>query len=89
MPVLTTACTGGGNDVEAKTIVYRILAFSLLAIMLAIFMALWRLALAYRRMLIKNRELFELIHRNQQREVRDIQRLARQTEQERTISYQK
>ena len=34
VPVLTTACTGGGNDVEAKTIVYRILAFSLLAIML-------------------------------------------------------
>ena len=78
VPVLTTACTGGGNDVEAKTIVYRILAFSLLAIMLAIFMALWRLALAYRRMLIKNRELFE----------RDIQRLARQTEQERTPNEQ-
>ena len=86
--VLTTACTGGGNDVEAKTIVYRILAFSLLAIMLAIFMALWRLALAYRRMLIKNRELFELIHRKQRREVRDIQRLARQTEQERTPNEQ-
>ena len=88
VPVLTTACTGGGNDVEAKTIVYRILAFSLLAIMLAIFMALWRLALAYRRMLIKNRELFELIHRKQRREVRDIQRLARQTEQERTTNEQ-
>ena len=88
VPVLTTACTGGGNDVEAKTIVYRILAFSLLAIMLAIFMALWRLALAYRRMLIKNRELFELIHRKQRREVRDIQRLARQTEQERTPNEQ-
>ena len=59
-----------------------------LAIMLAIFMALWRLALAYRRMLIKNRELFELIHRKQRREVRDIQRLARQTEQERTPNEQ-
>ena len=53
-----------------------------------IFMALWRLALAYRRMLIKNRELFELIHRKQRREVRDIQRLARQTEQERTPNEQ-
>ena len=49
---------------------------------------LWRQALAYRRMLIKNRELFELIHRKQRREVRDIQRLARQTEQERTPNEQ-
>ena len=36
----------------------------------------------------KNRELFELIHRKQRREVRDIQRLARQTEQERTPNEQ-
>ena len=39
-------------------------------------------------MLIKNRELFELIQREQQREVRNIQRLARQPEQQRTSNEQ-
>ena len=38
----------------AQQIVYRILAFSLLAIMLVIFMALWRLALAHRRMFVNS-----------------------------------
>ena len=72
------------KDEEAKTTIYRILAFSLVAIMLIILVALWRLAIAHRRMLIKNRELFELIQREQCREVRDIQRIARQPLQERT-----
>lgn len=72
------------KDEEAETTFYRILAFSLVAIMLIILVALWRLAIAHCRVLIKNRELFELIQREQQREVRDIQRLARQPEQERT-----
>ena len=68
--------------------VYRILAFSLLAIMLVIFMALWRLVLAHRRMLVNNRELYELIQREQLREVRDIQRIVRQPEKERTPNEQ-
>ena len=72
------------KDEEAKTTVYRILAFSLLAIMVVIFIALWRLAIAHRRMLVKNRELFDLIQREQRREVRDIERIARQPEKERT-----
>ena len=76
------------KDEEAKTTVYRILAFSLVASMLIILVALWRLVIAHRRMLIKNRELFELIQREQQREVRDIQRIARQPEQERTPNEQ-
>ncbi len=76
------------KDEEAKSTVYRILAFSLLAIMVVIFMALWRLALAHRRMLVKNRELYELIQREQWREVRDIQRIVRQPEKERTPNEQ-
>ena len=76
------------KDEEAKTTVYRILAFSLVAIMLIILVALWRLAIAHRRMLIKNRELFELIQCEQQREVRDIQRLAPQPELELTPNEQ-
>ena len=72
------------KDEEAKTTVYRILAFSLVAIMLVILVALWRLAIAHRHVLVKNRELFDLIQREQQREVRDIERIARQPEQERT-----
>ncbi len=76
------------KDEEAKTTVYRILAFSLVAIMFIILVALWRLAIAHRRVLIKNRELFELIQREQQREVRNIQRLARQPEQQRTSNEQ-
>ena len=76
------------KDEEAKSTVYRILAFSLLAIMLVIFMALWRLALAHRRMFVKNRELYELIQREQLREVRDIQRIVRQPEKERTPNEQ-
>lgn len=76
------------KDEEAKSTIYRILAFSLLAIMVVIFMALWRLVLAHRRMLVKNRELYELIQREQLREVRDIQRIVRQPEKERTPNEQ-
>ncbi len=76
------------KDEEAKTTAYRILAFSLVAIMLIILVALWRLTIAHRRVLFKNRELFELIQREQQREVHDIQRLARQPEQQRTPNEQ-
>ena len=76
------------KDEEAKITVYRILAFSLVAIMLIILVALWRLVIAHRRLLVKNRELFELIQREQQRKVRDIQRIARQPERERTPNEQ-
>lgn len=76
------------KDEETKTTVYRILAFSLISIMLVILVGLWRLAIAHRRMLIKNRELFEIIQREQQREVRDIERIARQPEKERTPNEQ-
>ena len=76
------------KDEEAKAAAYRILAFSLVAIMLVILVALWRLAIAHRRMLIKNRELYELIQREQQREVRDIQLITRLPEPERTPSEQ-
>ena len=76
------------KDEEAKTTVYRILAFSLVAIMLIILVALWRLAIAHRRMLFKNRELFELIQREQRREVRDIERIVRQPKQQRTPNEQ-
>ena len=72
------------KDEEAKATVYRILAFSLVAIMLVILVALWRLVIAHRRVLVKNRELYELIQREQRHEVRDIERIARQPEQERT-----
>ena len=72
------------EESQAKITIYRILAFSFFAIMIVIFVALWRMAIAYRRVLIKNRELFDLIQREQRREVRDIQRLVRQPEQERT-----
>ena len=73
---------------HAQSTVYRVLAFSHIVIMLIIFVALWRLALAYRRMLAKNRELYELIRREQQREVHDIQRIARQPEKKHTSNEQ-
>jgi AraC-like DNA-binding protein len=76
------------KDEATKTAVYRILAFSLVAIMLIILIALWRLTIAHRRVLVKNRELLDLIQREHQREVRDIQRIARQPEQHRTPNEQ-
>ena len=72
------------EESQAKITIYRILAFSFFAIMIVIFVALWRLAIAHRREVIKNRELYDLIQHEQLREVREIQRLARQPEQERT-----
>lgn len=72
------------KDEEMKTTIYRILSFSLVAITIVILFALWRLALAHRRVLIKNRELYDLIVREQRREESDIQRLENQPEQERT-----
>ena len=68
--------------------IYRILAFSLVAIMLAIIISLWRLAIAHRRMLFKNHELYEVILREQRREVRDILRIAEQPKARRTPSEQ-
>ena len=72
------------EESQAKITIYHILAFSFFAIMIVIFVALWRLAIAHRREVIKNRELYDLIQHEQLREVREIQRLARQPEQERT-----
>ncbi len=72
------------KDEEAKATIYRILAFSLMAIVLVVIIALWRLAIAHRHVLIKNRELYEVVQLEQQHEVHDIQRIARQSEQERT-----
>ena len=76
------------KDEEAKAAVYRILAFSLVAIMLIILAALWRLAIAHRRVVMKNRKLYELILHEQQRVEHDIQDIARQPEQERTTGEQ-
>ena len=72
------------EESQAKITIYHILAFSFFAIMIVIFVALWRLAIAHRREVIKNRELYDLIQHEQLREVREIQRLVRQPEQERT-----
>ena len=72
------------EESQAKITVYRILAFSFFAIMIVIFVALWRLAIAHRRAVIKNREMYELVQHEQRREVREIHRLAQQSEQERT-----
>ena len=76
------------KDEATKTTVYRILAFSLVAIMFIILATLWRLAIAYRRVVIKNRKLYELIQHEQQRVERDIQDMARLPEQERTPNEQ-
>jgi AraC-like DNA-binding protein len=76
------------KDEEAKTTIYRILAFSLVAIMFVVLIALWRMTIAHRRVLTKNRELYEMIQREQRREVSDLQRIARQPEQERTSEEQ-
>lgn len=76
------------EESETKTMIYRILAFSLVAIMLAIIITLWRLAIAHRRMLFKNHELYEVILREQRREVRDILRIAEQPQARRTPSEQ-
>lgn len=72
------------EESEAKATIYRILVFSLFAIMLIFLLVLWRLAIAYRRTLIKNRKIYEIFRSEHQREVNDIQRIARQPEQERT-----
>ncbi len=76
------------EESEAKATVYRILALSLIVILFVIFFALWRLSVAHRRELIKNHEIFDLIQHEQQLEVRNIQRMARQPEQERTPNEQ-
>ena len=72
------------KDEEAKTTVYRILALALVVILLVIITALWRLAIAHRRVLIKNRELYEIIQLEQEREESNIERIAGQPEKERT-----
>ena len=82
---LTMGCRGNNTSGHVSdTAVYRILSFSLVAIMIAIFIALWRLVLAHLRSLIRNRDLYDMMIREQRREVRDIQRLERQPEQDRT-----
>ena len=76
------------KDEEMKTTVYRILSFSLVAITIVILIALWRLAIAHRRVLNKNRELYDMIVREQRREEREIEQLEQQPEQERTAGQQ-
>ena len=76
------------KDEEMKTTVYRILSFSLVAITIVILIALWRLAIAHRRVLNKNRELYDMIVREQRREEREIEQLEQQPEQERTPAQQ-
>ena len=76
------------KDEEMKTTVYRILSFSLVAITIVILIAMWRLTIAHRRMVNKNRELYEMTIREQRREVRDIQQLEHQPEKERTPGQQ-
>lgn len=67
---------------------YRFLSLSLFVIISVIFIALWRVAVAHRRELIKNRELYELIQQEQRRKVRDIRRLKSQSENERSFGEQ-
>jgi len=71
-------------DERAKTTAYRILLFSFIFILIVIFIALWRKTIAHRRMLVKNRELYDMIQREQRREARDIQLLANHQAQDRT-----
>ena len=66
------------KDEEMKNTVYRILSFSLVAITIVILIALWRLAIAHRRVLNKNRELYDMIVREQRREEREIEQLEQQ-----------
>lgn len=57
--------------------VYHILTLSLAIIMLVATVALWRLAIAYRRLLTRNREIYRLILREQNREVHHAKRTVR------------
>lgn len=69
---------------ESRATIYRILAFLLLAITVFILFSLWRLSVAHHRVVLKNRELYDIIQLEQQREARDIQRIAHQPEEQRT-----
>ena len=69
---------------ESRATIYRILAFLLLAITVFILFSLWRLSVAHHRVVLKNLELYDIIQLEQQREARDIQRIAHQPEEQRT-----
>ncbi|MBO7337516.1 MAG: helix-turn-helix domain-containing protein [Paludibacteraceae bacterium] len=56
---------------------FHVLTLSLVIIMLAASVALWRLAIAYRRLLERNREIYNLILREQHREVHNAKRTVR------------
>lgn len=72
------------EESKVQTTVYRILALSLVVILFIIVFALWRLYIAHRRVILKNRELYEVIQLEQERKENEIERIAHQPEQERT-----
>lgn len=72
------------EESKAQTTVYRILALSLVVILFIIVFALWRLFIAHRRVLLKNRELYEVIQLEQERKENEIERIAHQPEHEHT-----
>ena len=65
-----------------------ILAVSLVVVLLAVAVALWRLAVSHRRLFRINHELQELIIRKQRREEREMQRKAERATQERSPNHQ-
>ena len=65
---------GVQTDASAETTAYRVLTVSLVVILVAVSVALWRLAIAHLHLFRDNRELFEMILRNQHRQERDSQR---------------
>jgi AraC-like DNA-binding protein len=69
------------------TAVYHVLTLSLAIILMVAIVALWRLAIAYRRLLTRNREIYNLILREQRREVHSAKRTVR-TVMQRTSAHQ-
>lgn len=76
------------KDEEAKTKVYRILAFSLTAFLLVIVIALWLLVSAHRQLLQKNRELYNQFVRQMEKERESLEHLECRPLEERSPAQQ-
>ena len=76
------------KDEEAKTKVYRILAFSLTAFLLVIVIALWLLVSAHRQLLQKNRELYNQFVRQMEKERESLEHLESRPLEERSPAQQ-
>lgn len=76
------------RDEEARSSTYRILLLSLAVVALVIAIALWRVLMAHRRELRKNRQLYDIIQRQEQRQQQDIRQLAQRPAQELSASQQ-